>query len=202
MPLAQMEESLHPRTLSSEEHVEAAVSSLVDTLGDSYSVYASPEQLRRPRTGIQYGLQFESRSGKQIGERGSVLQKEVVRAVLPDSSAEAAGLRIGDVILPLSAPTGTGRSEGDPRAAAGARPCVPLLGSSSSQDRRLSHPHLPICPRIGNVAQVELYFKRMRRLERDRKSAWSLEMLCNRRCDACPRVCAKDPFECSQHRSG
>lgn len=130
---SRMEESLHPRTLSSEEHVEAAVSSLVDTLGDSYSVYASPEQLRRPRTGIQYGLQFESRSGKQIGERGSVLQKEVVRAVLPDSSAEAAGLRIGDVILPLSAPTGTGRSEGDPRAAAGvAAPSEAAVASVAS----------------------------------------------------------------------
>jgi len=100
------------RATASEEALGAALTRLVDALGDAYSKYSSPTQLRHQSDSAPFGLQLASPVSSST--RGT--SAAVVKGVLPDSPAEMSGLRAGDVVsaaAPAFAPEQTDAAEQD-----------------------------------------------------------------------------------------
>jgi len=89
------ENYLDSKKIDEEEMVYGAISGLVSSLGDPYTVFLSPENQKRSEEDLsgEFGG-----VGIQLGYRESVL---AIMSPLPNTPADKAGLRAGDLILKI-----------------------------------------------------------------------------------------------------
>ncbi|MFW5748885.1 MAG: S41 family peptidase [Chloroflexota bacterium] len=86
--------------------IDAAISGMVDALGDVYSAYLTPETYRSLNVSLSGDVEG---IGASVAENQETGELEVV-AVLPDTPAEAAGVQVGDVFVAVDGQDVTGQS--------------------------------------------------------------------------------------------
>ena len=87
------------RVLHSDDGLHAAVGGLMTRLQDPYSKYTPPLQQQTATAASTYGLELAERPPAAGGAGPFRPEPFVVSSLTPDSPAERAGLRLGDMVL-------------------------------------------------------------------------------------------------------